>query len=123
VKVVLIEPGSYASGFWQQCAGLLPDAQCSVYSDQYAAVDNVARRDLPGPRPVALAVLKALTAPRPLPRYLVGSGLRTSAVLDAALPTAATDWAKQLATGLRTGPPLLTRAVDRVRDALARRTG
>jgi NAD(P)-dependent dehydrogenase (short-subunit alcohol dehydrogenase family) len=122
VKVVLIEPGSYASGIWQQSAGLLPDTQSSAYSDQYAAVDDILRRELPGPRPVALAVLKALTAPRPLPRYLVGSSARSSAVLDAALPTIATDWAKQLATGLRTAPPPLTRAVDRVRDVLGHRT-
>lgn len=115
VKVVLVEPGSYASGIWQQSAGLLPDAQASAYADQYEAVGEMLRRDLPGPRPVALAVLRALTARRPLPRYLVGGSARQAAALDAALPTAATDWAKQVATGLR-----VSRAVERVRGRLGR---
>lgn len=117
VKVVLIEPGSYGTGFWETGAGLLPDAHTSAYRDQYAGADDVLRgtRDLPGPRPVALAVLKALTARRPLPRYPVGGGARSSAVLDAVAPTAASDWAKQLATGLRAAPPRVGRALARVR--------
>ncbi|MDX6348721.1 MAG: hypothetical protein QOF84_3511 [Streptomyces sp.] len=118
VKVVLIEPGSYASGIWQHSAGLMPDAQSSAYSDQYDAAEDMLRRELPGPRPVALAVLKALTTRRPLPRYLVGGSARSTAVLDAALPTQATDWAKQVATGLRGAP----RALGRVQGALKRRT-
>lgn len=117
VKVVLIEPGSYSTGFWQTGADLLPDGHTSAYRDRYAAADDVLRgaRDLPGPRPVALAVLKALTARRPLPRYPVGGGARSSAVLDAVAPTAASDWAKQLATGLRAAPPRVGRALARVR--------
>ncbi|WP_405722156.1 SDR family oxidoreductase [Streptomyces sp. NBC_01537] len=120
VKVVLIEPGSYATGIWQQSAGLLPESRSSAYADQYEAVGGVLGRDLPGPRPVALAVLRALTARRPQPRYLVGGNARSAAVLDAALPTAATDWAKQLATGLRAAPPRAARAVERVRGRLGR---
>jgi NAD(P)-dependent dehydrogenase (short-subunit alcohol dehydrogenase family) len=115
VKVVLVEPGSYASGIWQQSAGMLPDIQASAYGDQYEAVEDMLRRDLPGPRPVALAVLRALTARRPLPRYLVGGNARSAAVLESALPTAATDWAKQLATGLRVSGTL-----ERVRGRFAR---
>jgi NAD(P)-dependent dehydrogenase (short-subunit alcohol dehydrogenase family) len=116
VKVSLVEPGSYATGIWETGAGLLPDEHASAYADQYAAADGALRgRDLPGPRPVALAVRRALTARRPLPRYLVGGGARSTAMLDAVAPTAASDRVKQLATGLRAGPPRLSRAVARLR--------
>jgi hypothetical protein len=102
------------------CAGkrgleAVTDAPISAYRDQYEAAGDLARRDLPGPRPVARTVLKALSARRPPPRYLVGGGARPTAVLDAALPTPATDWAKQLATSLRTAPPRVARTLDRVR--------
>jgi NAD(P)-dependent dehydrogenase (short-subunit alcohol dehydrogenase family) len=120
VKVVLIEPGSYGTGIWRHSAGLLPDAQSSAYGDQYEAAGDFLRRDLPGPRPVALAVLRALTARRPQPRYVVGGHARSATVLDAALPTAATDWAKQIATGLRAAPPRAARALEQVRGRLGR---
>jgi NAD(P)-dependent dehydrogenase (short-subunit alcohol dehydrogenase family) len=115
VKVSLVEPVSYGTGIRETGAGLLPDEHASAYAEQYAAADEMLRRDQPGPRPVALAVYKALTARRPLPRYPVGGGARSAAVLDAVAPTAASDRIKQLATGLRTAPPRLTRAVARLR--------
>jgi NAD(P)-dependent dehydrogenase (short-subunit alcohol dehydrogenase family) len=121
VKVVLIEPGPYGTEFWEHSAELLPQAEISAYRDQYEAAEEFARRDLPGPRPVARTVLKALSTRRPQPRYMVG-GARPTAVLDAALPTPATDWAKQLATGLRTAPPCAARALNQVRGVLRRRT-
>jgi NAD(P)-dependent dehydrogenase (short-subunit alcohol dehydrogenase family) len=117
VKVSLVEPGSCATGIWETGADLLPDEHASAYGEQYAAADELLRgpRDLPGPRPVALAVRRALTARRPLPRYLVGGGARSTAVLDAVAPTAASDRVKQLATGLRAAPPRVTRALARLR--------
>ncbi|NEA55167.1 SDR family oxidoreductase [Streptomyces sp. SID13666] len=117
VKVVLIEPGSHRTGIWEQGAELLPAERTSAYRDQYSGADQLVRdaRTLPGPRPVALAVLKALNARRPLPRYLVGGGARSAAALDVLAPTVATDWAKQLASGLRAAPPRVARAVDRLR--------
>lgn len=115
VKVSLVEPASYGTGIWETGAGLLPAEHASAYADQYAAADRMLRRDLPGPRPVALAVRRALTARRPLPRYPVGGGARSTAVLDAVAPTAASDRVKQLVTGLRTAPPRVTRAVARLR--------
>jgi NAD(P)-dependent dehydrogenase (short-subunit alcohol dehydrogenase family) len=117
VKVSLVEPGSCDTGIWEAGAGLLPDEHASAYGEQYAAAEEVLRgaRNLPGPRPVALAVRKALTARRPQPRYLVGGGARSTAVLDAVAPTAASDRVKQLATGLRTAPPRVTRALARLR--------
>jgi NAD(P)-dependent dehydrogenase (short-subunit alcohol dehydrogenase family) len=115
VQVSLVEPGSYGTGMWRTGARLLPDGHASAYGEQYAAANERLRRDLPGPRPVALAVHRALTARRPLPRYPVGGGARSAAVLDALMPTAASDRVKQLATGLRTAPPRVTRVLARLR--------
>jgi NAD(P)-dependent dehydrogenase (short-subunit alcohol dehydrogenase family) len=115
VNVVLIEPGPYGTGLWERSVKLLPRAEISAYRDQYEAAESLLYRELPGPRPVAQAVLKALRVRRPMPRYLVGGGARPTAVLDAALPTPATDWAKQLLTGLRAAPPWIAHAVQRVR--------
>jgi NAD(P)-dependent dehydrogenase (short-subunit alcohol dehydrogenase family) len=117
VKVSLVEPGSYDTGIWETGADLLPDEHASAYAEQYAAAGGMLRgaRDLPGPRPVAVAVRRALTARRPQPRYVVGGGARSTAVLDAVAPTAASDRVKQLATGLRTVPPGVTRALARLR--------
>ncbi|MEU6853438.1 SDR family oxidoreductase [Actinacidiphila alni] len=117
VRVCLVEPGSYGTGIWETAAKLLPDERTSAYQEQYAAAEDVLRgsRDLPGPRPVAQAVRRALTARNPQPRYLVGNAARSTAVLDAVAPTAASDWAKQLATGLRQAPPRVSRALARLR--------
>lgn len=117
VRVVLIEPGSYATGIWERGIAMLPQRQHSVYQDQYDTAQEVLRsaKDLPGPRPVARAVLRALAAPRPQPRYLVGRAAKGQAVLDALAPTAASDWAKSVATGLRRPPRRVTRAVERLR--------
>ncbi|MFJ4850363.1 SDR family oxidoreductase [Streptomyces sp. NPDC088733] len=115
VKVVLVEPGSFGTDIWERGASRLPQGTTSPYRDQYEAVEDRLGRELPGPRPVARTVLKALSAPRPLPRYLVGGDARSSAVLDAALPTAATDWAKQVAVGLRTAPRA-AQALSRLRS-------
>ncbi|PWI45233.1 hypothetical protein [Streptomyces sp. ICBB 8177] len=91
---------------------LLPELRVSAYRAQYSAVGEAARRcsRQAGARPVARAVLRALTAARPMPRYLVG-GARSTAALDAVAPTVASDWAKQLLTGLRAAPPRVARAM------------
>ncbi|MFF3560484.1 SDR family oxidoreductase [Streptomyces sp. NPDC002574] len=115
VKVVLVEPGSFGTDIWERGASRLPQGTTSPYRDRYEAADDLLKRELPGPRPVARTVLRALSAPRPLPRYLVGNDARSSAVLDAALPTAATDWAKQVAIGLRTAPRA-AQALSRLRS-------
>ncbi|MBY8887122.1 SDR family NAD(P)-dependent oxidoreductase [Streptomyces sp. PTM05] len=113
VKVSLVEPGSYGSLLRRGCARLLPELRGSAYRAQYSAVGEAARRcsRQAGPRPVARAVLRALSAARPMPRYLVGGGARSTAALDAVAPTVASDWAKQLLTGLREAPPRVARAM------------
>lgn len=119
IQVVLIEPGGYGTDIWERGIAMLPARRNSAYQDQYDTAQEVLRgsKALPGPRPVARAVLRALEVRRPQPRYLVGGAARGQAWLDALAPTAASDWAKSVATGLRTPPRRMTRVVARLRSA------
>lgn len=117
VRVTLIEPGAFGTGIWERGMALLPQRQQSAYRDQYEGARELLRNagDLPGPRPVARTVLRALRARRPQPRYLVGGVARGQAALDALAPTAASDWAKSVAVGLRTPPARVSRALGLLR--------
>ncbi|MYW02056.1 SDR family oxidoreductase [Streptomyces sp. SID3343] len=116
VKVVLIEPGNFGTDLWERGMALLPQRKTSAYSDSYDLADDVVRRAkaLPDPTPVAHAVRTALSVPRPRARYLVGNDARAGAVLDLLAPTALSDYAKGVATGLRTPPEGITRALARL---------
>ncbi len=115
VRVSLVEPWSYGSRLWRGSADRLPQLRVSAYRDQYAAAGEAPRGPWrprePAPRQVASTVRRALTARHPQSRYVVGAGAWSTAALDALLPTAAADWAKQLATGLREASPRLVRAL------------
>ncbi|UGQ13853.1 SDR family oxidoreductase [Yinghuangia sp. ASG 101] len=115
VKVVLIEPGSYGTDIWERSMGRLPAHEHSAYRDSYAMADGILRRSasLPAPAPVASAVRHALLTARPRPRYLVGSDARAGAALNALAPRVLSDYAKGVATGLRTPPERVARLLDR----------
>ncbi|MYS88034.1 SDR family oxidoreductase [Embleya scabrispora] len=116
VKVVLIEPGNFGTDIWERGMSRLPPRKTSAYHDSYDLADDVVRRakTLPAPTPVAHAVRVALSVPRPRPRYLVGNDARAGALLDMVAPTALSDYAKGVATGLRTPPERVTRALARL---------
>ena len=116
VKVVLIEPGSFGTDIWERSIAHLPPREHSAYGDQYELADDIIRRSrtFPGPEPVARAVRVALESPRPRPRYLVGNDARVGALFEAVVPTRVTDYAKGVATGLRTPPERVGRILERV---------
>jgi NAD(P)-dependent dehydrogenase (short-subunit alcohol dehydrogenase family) len=114
VKVVLIEPGSFGTAIWEKGIGALPRRKHSAYSDSYGHADEMLRRakSLPPPLPVARMVRTALDSPRPRARYVVGVDAKTGTALDALLPTVLSDYAKEVATGLRTPPERLGRLLQ-----------
>lgn len=116
VKVVLIEPGSFGTDLWERGMSRMPPRKTSAYNDSYDLADDVVRRSkaLPDPTPVAQAVRVALSVPRPRARYLVGNDARAGVFLDLLAPTALSDYAKGVATGLRTPPEGVTRALARL---------
>ncbi len=104
VRVVTIEPGSYATHLWDGVfARMNPDGP-SAYADCYRLASRAKPlvRRLPSPTPVARLVARALEAPRPRARYRVGLDARLGVLLDAASPTPAADLAKRAMFGLLT---------------------
>jgi NAD(P)-dependent dehydrogenase (short-subunit alcohol dehydrogenase family) len=95
IRVVLVEPGAVATSIWpraraaaEEVRAALPPAALERYGAQLAAAEHSAARSartgVP-PRRAAEVVVRALTAHRPAPRYLVGTDARVAAVL-ATLP-------------------------------------
>ena len=101
VRVVSVEPGGIATPIWGkglEAAGSamsgMSDGARARYSPVIAAVSKQARRQaehgLP-PEDVAAVVGRALTAPRPRTRYVVGREARVQAMLARVLPDRAFD--------------------------------
>jgi len=103
VRVVLVEPGGFGTGIWDDGQQRLPAGQDGPYADAYRRAHAGTGRLgalLPDPVWVARVVRVALGSPVPLPRYRVGAdavGLVLNAKL---LPTMVTDRVKALAAGL-----------------------
>jgi len=103
VQVVLIEPGAFATDIWEASAKSIPAGTESSYSDAYVHGRRLlaSMKDLPGPERVARTIVRAVTARKPRPRYLVGTDAHLAARAEALLPTALMDWGKQVLVGLR----------------------
>jgi NAD(P)-dependent dehydrogenase (short-subunit alcohol dehydrogenase family) len=110
VKVAIVEPGSADTEIWRKgqdttrevLAGLPPEGR-ELYGDRLEGVrilaEKTAARAFP-PSKVAEAIVHALTARRPRPRYLVGADARVQLALRALLPTRTLDAAvRRLARG------------------------
>lgn len=104
VKVILIEPGGFASGIWQRGVDSLPPSDGSAYAHLYGLADGMLAyaSGLPGPEPVARAVRAALTSSRPRTRYLVGADAKVGTMLETLLPAPAVDYVKSVRYGLHT---------------------
>ncbi|HEX2088256.1 MAG TPA: SDR family oxidoreductase [Solirubrobacteraceae bacterium] len=101
VRVAIVEPGSADTEIWRKgqekaddlLAALPPEGR-ELYGERLEATRALARktaeRAFP-PEKVAKAVVRALTARRPRPRYLVGADARMQVALRAALPARAFD--------------------------------
>jgi short-subunit dehydrogenase len=109
VSVVLVEPGALRTGFAARAmAGLAPYRDPgSPYAAALAGTDAAwARvyRFAPGPSAAGRAIVRAATADRPAPRYVVPARNRLVVAALATLPTPAADAAKRRIMGLPTHP-------------------
>ena len=96
VDVVLIEPGSVRTAIWRKGRDAnaarfasLPAQARERYSkamDAVMRVSELEERTALEPQRVAATILRALTAQRPRPHYLVGAGARAGAIF-ALLPS------------------------------------
>ena len=109
VTVVLVEPGALRTGFAARAlAGLAPYRDPgSPYAAALAGTDAAwARvyRFSPGPSAAGRAIVRAATADRPSPRYVVPARNRLVVAALATLPTPAADAAKRRIMGLPAHP-------------------
>jgi len=111
VKVILIEPGGFGTGIWEQGHDSFPDVEDSAYADTYdhARSMTLKGRHFPDPIWVARAIRVALSSSKPLPRYLLGVDAVSAAVSDTIAPTVVSDYVKGAAAGLRGLPNVLRR--------------
>jgi short-subunit dehydrogenase len=109
VHVVLVEPGVIATPLWGTSAHHLEHLSGSPYSSCYATAADVVRAAgrRPGPDGAARVIHRALAAPRPRSRYLVGGDARLSVVANALAPVRASDYVKAVGLGLRHSLPVV----------------
>lgn len=116
VHVILIEPASYGTPIWERGLASLPSREDSAYKRSYDLAARTLTRAamLPPPLPVARAILGALRASRPRARYVVGREARRAIALDNLMPTSVGDYAKAVATDLRSAPEPIAGILQRL---------
>lgn len=103
VKVVLVEPGGFRTGIWNESHADVEARAGSRYASAYRRLETGTRLWEPvmgDPATVAWVVGRALTARLPRARYLVGPDARALAVLDRVVPTPVKDQVTRLVLGL-----------------------
>lgn len=108
VRVILVEPGMFATDVWTAAKqGGFPEPTSARYAAAYARAEAVAGRGadrLPGPVWVARVIRVALGNPVPLARYVVGADAVTGILAETLVPTVVTDYVKGVGAGLRRLP-------------------
>jgi NAD(P)-dependent dehydrogenase (short-subunit alcohol dehydrogenase family) len=103
VKVILVEPGGFRTGIWDDVRRDFEARGGSPYGDAYRRVEGVARVTSPlmgDPRRCARVVATALTSRRPRSRYLVGVDAVVTALAGQAVPTVVRDRVTRRVLGL-----------------------
>jgi hypothetical protein len=101
--VILVEPGGFGTGIWENGHESFPAPAGSAYAGTYerAKSATLKGRHFPDPVWVGRAIRLALASPVPLPRYLVGVDAVAMAAADTLAPTLVSDYVKSAGAGLR----------------------
>ena len=103
VKVVLIEPGGFDTGIWENTRSEVEKRPGSRYRGAYGRLQAGVRlsRPLMGhPRQVAKVIAGAISSSRPRARYLVGADAQAIAWWDRLVPAELRDRVIRLSLGL-----------------------
>jgi NAD(P)-dependent dehydrogenase (short-subunit alcohol dehydrogenase family) len=103
IKVVLIEPGGFKTGIWEQNDAALAQRKDTRYKRSYERLTTGTQISQPlmgNPRTVAKTVIKALTSANPRARYLVGYDAQLLALMDRVTPTGVKDRVSRITLGL-----------------------
>jgi len=103
VQVVLVEPGSFDTGIWEDATSDLAERDDSPYRTAYERSLMGIRMSKPfrgDPDRVAKVIASAVTSRMPRPRYLVGYDAMAMAAVERFVPTMVRDRITRLAMGL-----------------------
>jgi NAD(P)-dependent dehydrogenase (short-subunit alcohol dehydrogenase family) len=103
IRVVLIEPGGFKTGIWEELEDDVTRHAGSKYEAGYQRTRSLSRlfmRFMGDPENVAQVIGKALTARAPRARYLVGRDAQAVAIAQPLLPTNLRDRITRLITDL-----------------------
>jgi NAD(P)-dependent dehydrogenase (short-subunit alcohol dehydrogenase family) len=109
IEVVLVEPAMTDTDLWRQAPQTLESEEAEMsaeHRDLYAGHLAGMRKTIPRVQKmakpvagVAAAIERALTAPRPRARYMIGADVKAQAALSAVTPARLKDRAFGLAMG------------------------
>ncbi|HZT65333.1 MAG TPA: SDR family oxidoreductase [Acidimicrobiales bacterium] len=103
VKVVLVEPGGFRTGIWEEAEREVQRRAGSRYEPGYRRIltgTRLAQPVMGEPAQVARVIGRAATARLPRARYLVGYDAQALAVVQRLTPTAVKDRVSRLVLGL-----------------------
>jgi NAD(P)-dependent dehydrogenase (short-subunit alcohol dehydrogenase family) len=103
VKVILVEPGGFRTGIWDDNRGALARHQGSRYTRAYERellFTRLAQPFMGDPRQVARVIAHAISTRTPRARYLVGHDARILALIEQTTPTLVKDTFTRLGLGL-----------------------
>jgi NAD(P)-dependent dehydrogenase (short-subunit alcohol dehydrogenase family) len=103
IHVVLVEPGGFDTGIWEDATEDLAARDDSAYQTAYQRSltgIRLSRRFMGDPRRVAKVIAQAMTSRFPRPRYLVGYDAMAMAAMGRVVPTMLRDRITRLALGL-----------------------
>jgi len=103
VKVVLVEPGGFRTGIWEELERDVAKRSGSRYSSSYRRAMSLTRLSSPvmgDPSRVAKVVAGAMNGRSPRARYLVGYDAQALALWDRFTPTPVKDLATRVGLGL-----------------------
>lgn len=103
IAVVLVEPGGFRTGIWEETEAAADERSGSRYERAYQRSATGVRLTQPlmgEPRQVGRAVARALTARRPAERYLVGIDAMALALTQRLTPAAVRDLVTRVGLGL-----------------------
>lgn len=103
IQVILVQPGAFRTGIWDEARDEADHRPESRYSEAYRRALDLTKRAEPlmgQPEAVARTIVGALAARTPRPRYLVGPDARVLSVAERVTITPVKDRLQRLLLGL-----------------------
>jgi len=103
IRVILVEPGGFDTGIWEQTAGDVDRRAASRYASPYRRTlqgVRIARPLMGKPETVARVIAGAITSSRPRARYLVGYDASAAAIYTRVVPEGLRDKLARISLGL-----------------------